>query len=187
MIRSATKEDGQAIARLVLVILKDMELPILEEVSEEQMIDLLAEATAYPTYRYGYQRILVYEHAGEVVGIAVGYPAEDEKIIDEPLREVFKKHGLAEDVRLFIEEETLPNEWYLDTISVDERFRGMGIGSKLLDALPEVAKASGKQALGLNVDFDNPGARKLYASKGFKDVTTMTISGHLYNHMQKEV
>ncbi|MCD4926317.1 GNAT family N-acetyltransferase, partial [Enterococcus faecalis] len=23
--------------------------------------------------------------------------------------------------------------------------------------------------------------------KGFKDVTTMTISGHLYNHMQKEV
>ncbi len=34
-----------------------MELPILEEVSEEQMIDLLAEATAYPTYRYGYQRI----------------------------------------------------------------------------------------------------------------------------------
>ena len=156
MIRSATKEDGQAIARLVLVILKDMELPILEEVSEEQMIDLLAEATAYPTYRYGYQRILVYEHAGE-------------------------------DVRLFIEEETLPNEWYLDTISVDERFRGMGIGSKLLDALPEVAKASGKQALGLNVDFDNPGARKLYASKGFKDVTTMTISGHLYNHMQKEV
>ena len=79
----------------------------------------------------------------------------------------------------------MPNEWYLDTISVDERFRGMGIGSKLLDALPEVAKASGKQALGLNVDFDNPGARKLYASKGFKDVTTMTISGHLYNHMQK--
>ena len=29
---------------------------------------------------------LVYEHAGEVAGIAVGYPAEDEKIIDEPLR-----------------------------------------------------------------------------------------------------
>lgn len=53
MIRSATKEDGQAIARLVLVILKDMELPILEEVSEEQMIDLLAEATAYPTYQIG--------------------------------------------------------------------------------------------------------------------------------------
>ena len=56
MIRSATKEDGQAIARLVLVILKDMALPILEEVSEEQMIDLLAEVTAYPTYRFGYFR-----------------------------------------------------------------------------------------------------------------------------------
>ena len=54
-----------------------MELPILEEVSEEQMIDLLAEATAYPTYRYGYQRILVYEHV-KLQGF-VGYPAEDEK------------------------------------------------------------------------------------------------------------
>ena len=47
MIRSATKEDGQAIARLVLVILKDMELPILEEVSEEQMIDLLADLSLW--------------------------------------------------------------------------------------------------------------------------------------------
>ncbi len=32
---------------------------------------------------------------GEVAGIAVGYPAEDEKIIDEPLREVFKKTWLS--------------------------------------------------------------------------------------------
>ena len=81
----------------------------------------------------------------------------------------------------------MPNEWYLDTISVDERFRGMGIGSKLLDALPEVAKASGKQALGLNVDFDNPGRESYTQAKAFKDVTTMTISGHLYNHMQRSV
>ena len=33
---------------------------------------------------------LVYEHAGEVAGIAVGYPAEDEKIIDEPLEKSLK-------------------------------------------------------------------------------------------------
>lgn len=62
----------------------------------------------------------------------------------------------------------MPNEWYLDTISVDERFRGMGIGSKLLDALPEVAKASGKQALGLNVDFDNPGRESYTQAKALK-------------------
>lgn len=51
---------------------------------------------------------------------------------------------------------------------MDERFRGMGIGSKLLDALPEVAKASGKQALGLNVDFDNPGRESYTQVKALK-------------------
>lgn len=69
---------------------------------------------------------------------------EDEKIIDEFLREVFKKYGLVEDVWLFIEEEILFNEWYLDMIFVDECFCGMGIGFKLLDVLFEVVKVSGK-------------------------------------------
>lgn len=187
MIRFATKEDSQAIAPLILVILKDMELPLLEEVSEPIILSVLSEAIKNPIYRFGYQRGLVYEKDGEVAGVAFGYPAEDEPIIDGPLRRALKEHDLSQDIKLFIDPETLPNEWYLDSISVNEKYRGLGIGSKLLDALPEIAKREGKKVIGLNVDKENPAAKKLYSRKGFKDITEMTISGHLYDHMQKEI
>ncbi|MEI5994746.1 GNAT family N-acetyltransferase [Candidatus Enterococcus mansonii] len=187
MIRFATKEDGQAIAPLILVILKDMELPLLEMVSEETLLAVLAESVADPDYRYGYKRGLVYEHDGQVAGIAFGYPDEDEATIDEPLKKVLRKHNLDEEIRLFIDPETLPNEWYLDSISVDEKYRGLGIGSKLLDALPQMAKRDGKEIIGLSVDKGNPNAKKLYSRKGFKDVAEMMISGHLYDHMQKKI
>ena len=187
MIRFATKKDGQAIAPLILVILKDMELPLLDVVSEETILALLSEAIAEPSYRYGFQRGIVYEVDGEVAGVAFGYPSEEEPKIDEPLKKVLKKYDLSEEIQLFIDPETLPDEWYLDTISVNEKFRGAGIGSKLLTALPEIAKRDGKKVIGLNVDQANPAAKKLYARMGFESVGEMTLSGHLYDHMQKKI
>ncbi|ALS03036.1 GNAT family acetyltransferase [Enterococcus silesiacus] len=187
MIRFATKEDGEAIAPLILVILKDMELPLLKIIPEETILAVLAEAVADPVYRYGYQRGLVYEQDGQVAGIAFGYPNEDEPLIDEPLKKILRKYNLDEEIRIFVDPETLPNEWYLDTISVDEKYRGLGIGSKLLDALPKMAKKDGKEIIGLSVDKANPNAKKLYSRKGFKDVAEMMISGHLYDHMQKKI
>ena len=187
MIRFATKEDGKAIAPLILVILKDMELPLLDIVSEETILSVLAEASEDPLYRYGYRRGLVYEHEGQVAGIAFGYPDEDEPLIDEPLKKILRKHNLDEEIRIFVDPETLPNEWYLDSISVEEKYRGLGIGSKLLDALPQIVKRDGKTIIGLSVDKANPNAKKLYSRKGFKDVAERMISGHVYDHMQKKI
>ncbi|WP_339102037.1 GNAT family N-acetyltransferase [Candidatus Enterococcus clewellii] len=187
MIRFARKEDGAMIAPLILVILKDMELPIFDEVSEEMVAAILEETIADPTYRYGYKRGLVYEVEGQVAGIAFGYSAEDEPTIDEPLKNTLKKHGFNENLQLFIDPETLPNEWYLDTISVGADFRGLGIGSKLLEALPELAKREGKSVIGLSVDKANPNAKRLYERHGYKFVEERMISGHLYEHMQKRI
>lgn len=187
MIRFAEKEDAAAIAPLILVILKDMELPILNEASEEMILAVLEEAVAAPTYRYGYTRGMVYERNGEVAGIAFGYPAEDESIIDKPLAQVLKKFGFDENTQLFADAETLPDEWYLDVISVSEKYRGFGIGSKLLEALPKMAEQNKKKIIGLSVDKMNPEAQRLYERKGFKVVEERTISGHLYDHMQKKI
>lgn len=187
MIRFATKEDGRAIAPLILVILKDMELPLLAVIPEATILDVLAEAVAEPTYRFGYKRGLVYEEQGQIASVAFGYPNEAEPMVDEPLKQVLRNHQLDDEIQFFVDPETLNNEWYLDSISVDERFRGLGIGSKLLDALPAIAERDGKSVIGLNVDKANPNAKKLYARKGFTDVAEMMISGHLYDHMQKRI
>ncbi|MGM0125161.1 hypothetical protein IGI37_002559 [Enterococcus sp. AZ194] len=186
MIRFMKKEDGAAVAPLILVILKDMELPFVVQYGEEKTIQILIEAAAEPNYRYGYANAIVKEIDGKIAGVAFGYTSEEEAVIDEPLVKILKAHGM-ENAQLFTDPETFSDEWYLDTISVSEEFRGQGIGSELLDALPMLAESKGKKVIGLSVDESNPGARKLYTRKGFKKVGEVPISGHMYDHMQKEI
>ena len=61
------------------------------------------------------------------------------------------------------------------------------IGSRLLEALPKLAKKANRSVIGLSVDEKNPKAKKLYERHGFKVVGQRMISGHLYDHMQKNI
>ena len=61
MIRFAKKEDGAAVAKLILVILKDMELDFLAEFGEEKALEVITACFEDPTYRFGYARGLVEE------------------------------------------------------------------------------------------------------------------------------
>lgn len=187
MIRFATAEDGPEIAPLILVILKDMELPFVKEHGEEVTGKILAEAVNLPFYRYSFERGIVKEINGKVAGIAFGYPDSVEDQIDEPLKPILAKYGIDPGTKLFVDPETFPHEWYLDSICVAEEFRGHGVGSALLDALPQIAARDGEKVIGLSVDEGNPGAKRLYQRKGFKVVGTATISGHNYEHMQKAI
>lgn len=181
------KEDGAAVAKLILVILKDMELDFLEEFGEEQALEAIAACFEDPTYRFGYARGLVEEIDGEIAGAVFGYPANKEAIIDLPLQKYLRAQGIEDEVQMFIDPEAFPNEWYLDSIAVDERFRGQGIGSKLLTAVDRLATHEGEKVIGLNVDKANPNAKRLYLRDGFKDVGEIAISGHVYDHMQRKV
>ncbi|WP_335328909.1 GNAT family N-acetyltransferase [Methanocaldococcus bathoardescens] len=55
-----------------------------------------------------------------------------------------------------------------DTIVVDEKFRGKGIGSKLLAEAEKYCKENGLLRLSLLADKDNKKALKFYKSKGWK-------------------
>lgn len=187
MIRNARKEDAEAIAPLILVILEDMELPFVARYGAEQTLAVLEKGIQTEDYRYSYRRAIVDEKEGVVSGVAFGYPASDEPTIDKPLKEILRKLNLPEGEQLFTDPETFPNEWYLDTISVNPAFRGQGIGSQLLDALPNFAKRQGQNVIGLSVDLENPKAKRLYLRAGFEVVGQRMISGHRYEHMQKQV
>lgn len=187
MIRFDKKEDGAAVAKLILVILKDMELDFLDEFGEEKALEVITACFEDPTYRFGYARGLVEEIDGEIAGAVFGYPANKEKIIDLPLENYLRSQGISDDIKMFIDPEAFPGEWYLDSIAVDEKFRGQGIGSKLLTAVDRLATHEGEKVIGLNVDKANPNAKRLYLRDGFKDVGEIMISGHLYDHMQREV
>lgn len=184
MIRQAHKKEIPVIIDLVFIILKDMELPLLEKIPETTLKQMMAKAALDPTYRYSPERVTVYEKEGQVIGMAAGYPDTDEPIIDLALHKIMEEAGYPEDYRLFTESEVFPDEWYLDTLVVNEQYRGMSIGKKLLTYLPEVAKNTGNDKIGLSVDVKNPQAKKLYEKMGYQTVGECMIGGHLYEHMQ---
>lgn len=185
MIRKAEKKDGASVVELVMIILKDMELNFLTQYGETITSNVLEKAYLSETFRFGYNRGIVAVIEGDVVGAAFGYLEEEETVIDEALKEIFSELSISMDEQMFVDKEAAPGEWYLDSIAVRSDQRGKGIGGALLDALPNYI--SGSSRIGLNVDQDNPAAKKLYERHGYKDSGEMTISGHVYDHMIKDI
>ncbi|CAH1850418.1 GNAT family N-acetyltransferase [Convivina intestini] len=186
-IRPATIADQQAIIALEMTIFKDMELPLLSQLSNQEIQDLLYQvAIADPNSRCSYQRAQVAVENGEVLGVMFGYPAQDEPILDQTFQQfLLEKYGIDELV--FPDSEVYPNEWYLDSLVVAETARGKGIGGQLLAASDQLAQAADLPVVGLNVDDQNPKAQRLYERVGFETVGQLMIGQHQYSHMQRSV
>ena len=150
---------------------------------------MLIAAFKESAYRYGYRYMLVYEDelTHKVLGLMVGYPAEFEATIDDALTPYLKIAGLDSKTRLFANDESRPGEWYLDSLAVAPEAQGQGIGSKLLEFLPTHLKKQGQTKISLNVDLENPLAKKLYLRHGFKENGQIMIDSHTYDHMLKEI
>ena len=67
-----------------------------------------------------------------------------------------------------------PRHWILANVAVHPRQRGRGIGRALTAACLELAYEKAAAAVRLQVDKDNQQAQVLYASLGFRPVTTRT-------------
>lgn len=63
----------------------------------------------------------------------------------------------------------------IDPIVVSENARGMGIGSKLLEAVYRYAVDNKKKSVVLEVVDTNPQAKKLYEKQGFVTIKTLNL------------
>ncbi|MGX7024114.1 GNAT family N-acetyltransferase [Vagococcus hydrophili] len=188
MIRSAEPKDAAQAMDLVMIVLRDMELEVFNKLSEEKVKELLVKAfVKEPDYRYGFNNAIVKEINGQVAGVAFGYPDHLEKGIDDAFINLLQENDLSEEYKLFHDEETFKDEWYLDTLVTSPDFRGKGVARELLDSLPDLAKKHNRTKLGLNVDKVNDSARRIYLNNGFEKVGQIDISNHDYDHLQKHV
>jgi ribosomal protein S18 acetylase RimI-like enzyme len=64
---------------------------------------------------------------------------------------------------------------WIHDITVDEKFRGRGIGRMLLQHAVEHFKAIGIRMIGLMALVDNQPARELYAKEGFHDYSVYML------------
>ena len=141
--------------------------------------EIIAEAFPEPGHSLSHEHVVFAERDGEIVGASLAYTGEQHRdFSDEPLERaagrVVRRMKLIRFVfaPLWRVLETVPeDEFYLQAIAVDPELRGSGVGSLLLDDVIERGRASGSARLTLDVASGNDGARRLYARRGFTEVS----------------
>jgi len=67
-------------------------------------------------------------------------------------------------------EAMVPGTWYVNAVATEPACRGQGVGRSLMELAERLAVASDATALSLIVAEQNVGARRLYATLGYRPV-----------------
>lgn len=174
--RSARAEDSHGIAELINLASGGI-IEFLYEALMPEMnpVELLARGLEMGRYPYNYTTCIVAEDVDSVVGVSHSYPSCYHLITDK-IREFFppERIGHLEDFyRARVE-----NSWFLESLGVDPRFQGKGIGSRLIDLTRKRALEEGYSSLSLLVFADNEGAIRLYRKKGFTKERHVRVEPH---------
>ncbi len=184
-IRPARPEDYKQVAPLIIQAMEDLACTFANTEDPQMAIPLFEHFFQQKANQYSFEHTLVYEEMGKVMGSITFYDGallpQYRKPFLEYIAEKYKVTGLV------IEDETEPKEIYIDTLSVSPKHQGKGIGKKLLAAAISHAKHSSLKKIGLLVDLENPGAKKLYAALGFESVGKKQLGSCVYEHLQLEL
>ncbi|SDC54435.1 Acetyltransferase (GNAT) family protein [Paenibacillus sp. UNCCL117] len=181
MIRSAQMSDSREAAQLLAVIVRDMGLPFVEKLTEEELLALIEEAYLAEDNRFSLANVRLLELDGRVAGIALVYPGSEAARLDRHLSELIAARYPGEEV--VFDREAEEDELYIDSLCVFPQFRGQGVGTRLLEAVIAEAGAAGWSKLSLNVEQFNVNARRLYERMGFSVTGQFVIANHDYFHM----
>ncbi len=138
-------------------------------------VQVVCSGLEQDSYPHSYRSAIVAELDGEIIGMALSYPA--------------KYHGINEQMRRFFPADRLEHfgdfyaarvegSYLLDALCVEQHYRNKGIGRALLERTKSKARDEGYNLLSLIVFADNTRARKLYEDNGFTWVRTIALQPH---------
>ena len=138
------------------------------------VVAILATAYMQPNHEHSYQNVTFAERDGVIVGMASGYDAtQRHHFSDQPLKHAAGSHAVRmKAVKILyaplmrILETVAEGDFYLLSLAVERALRGEGVGSMLLDAVEDRARANGSARLSLDVSANKEGARRLYGRRG---------------------
>ena len=180
IIRPAQKSDATFIAKAVAMAIGDV--VTLRNYCGDDYITTLTEIARRDNTQYSWRFGLIAEIDGVAAGAIVGYAGASLKTLRDGTYAVIKAQTGHTPTLL---DETEAGEFYLDSVGVLPEIRGLGIGRALVTAFCEKVFTEGHERVGLIVDYNNPGAEKLYTSLGFERVGTRIFFGHKMCHLQK--
>ena len=179
----ARRTDARMIAKAVMMAVGD-EICRDFAGNDHTMADveaLFTELAEMEDSQYSFINTLVaLDEEGNVAGLCIGYDGAKLHTLRERFFETAKRR-LHRDMT-GMDDETTPDEFYLDTLAVWPAYRGKGLGAKLLLAQTARGHAIGKPA-GLLVDKTNPKAEALYRKLGFEPDGERPFAGVVMNHL----
>lgn len=186
-IRPAVKGDAPVISQIIQMALHSEGCEALAGGKERlPLLDtLFTRLCAMDNSQYSYLNTLIAEdHEGNVAGGIVSY---DGSRLQE-LRRAFITE--ANDITGYdlkeedFDDETSPDEIYLDSIAVFPQYRGQGVARQLIEAAMHLHRGSGKQ-FGLLCAPGNDNAYQLYERLGFKEVGMRPFAGIDMHHLTR--
>jgi len=137
--------------------------------------EIVATAYAETGHDLSYQNVTFAERDSVIVGMTLAYSAEQHR--QSSRKPLFQAAGWNK-LRLVVVSTVFApmmrivdsmgdKDYYLQTIAVDEALRSEGVGTILMDAYEEDARAKGSTRLALDVFGENNRARQFYERRGW--------------------
>ena len=186
MIRKVRQEEIHHLYPFVYNILSNLGHPLLNDMDEDELTQIMIDAMESPQYRYGIEHAWLCVQENQVAGVLFGYPGEYISLVDGPLKVALSERGYSPSEIIF-NAETHSGEWYLDKLIIAPPFRNKGIGRRMLQIIDNIAKEAGYTTIGLNCPIDNQIAYHLYTDIGFEEHTKILLGNRAHFHMTKKL
>ena len=183
MIKKAQKQDAKICIKLLNLAMEDIAYKLSGYDDPAKSDEILEKFFVSETNRLSYKNVYVYKRDEQIIAAICAYFGGDVAQLDSEISQHLK--ALGKDAQ--IEKECFDDEFYIDSIAVDEKFRGQGLAKELILHSFARAKELGHKKVSLIVDINKPKVRKFYESLGFKFNTKKIINLHEYDHMIKEI
>jgi len=180
MILNARKDDAARCIELLNLAMEDIAFTLSGVSDPVKSDEILHKFFRSEINRLSYNNVFVFKFDGEIAGAICAYDGGEIETLDGPIRTHLQTLGLSE----FPQTECFADELYIDSLAVDERFRGRGIARELI--FTRAPKRNIKK-VALIVDEKKPKTMAFYERLGFKTDCEMIINSHKYYHMIKEI
>jgi ribosomal protein S18 acetylase RimI-like enzyme len=181
IVRKASPDDAGKIYPLLLMAMRDIVYLFIGEESDEKAQSFMEKMVSQSNNQYSWENCWVMVVDDEIVAAACVYNGTNLQQLRMPVVNQLK---LLFDRDFIPEDETGVGEFYIDSVGVNPNYQGKGYGSELFKFLISEYVNKRKLVLGLLVDKDNPGAKKLYLRLGFKLVGEKVLAGKAMEHLQ---
>ncbi len=194
MLRQARIEDQHMVVLLIHSAIGDMVNTFTGEWDMKKALSNMAVLFNTPNNRFSKEYSTIIEKDSVAVGQIIAYPADQLAELNGGVIKLLRKSfdGPADELALLENqiihsEEAFDGEYYIDNLAVMPAFRGQGVGKELIKHAEEQGKAKGYRKISIIAEDKNEQAYNIYKALGYVHDCDLTVMGHNFRHMVKNV